>query len=181
MAAHAELMRLQAGREDPPRYRGSTSQVPGGPRCERALLSERGGTSALRRYRASMLSSTNWKASTPTTNTNFGAQSHGLITRCLRFVAWITPPRKTRFRMVGRPCPGGSDYPLGPAERFRLFHPPYRLCLAHPKLNIKVNQAALSKSIANAFNKATPFCNASTRLNKRCGLFAAQIGPFVPS
>jgi hypothetical protein len=109
------------------RYGGDrTSQVPGGPRCERALLSDPGGTSALGRYRASMLSSTKWKASTPTTNTNFGAQSHGLPTRCLRFAGWITPPpRKTRFRMAGQPCPGGSDYPLGPIERFQVIHPPF--------------------------------------------------------
>ena len=98
-----------------------TSQVPGGPRCERALLSDPGGTSALGRYRASMLSSTKWKASTPTTNTNFGAQSHGLCTRCLRFAGWITPPpRKTCFRMAGQPCPGRNDYPLGPTERFQV-------------------------------------------------------------
>ena len=104
---------------------GRTSQVPGGPCCERALLSDPGGTSALGRYRASMLSSTNWKASTPTTNINFGAQSHGLPTRCLRFAGWITPPpRKTRFRMAGQPCPGGSGYPLGPTERFQVVHPP---------------------------------------------------------
>jgi hypothetical protein len=125
-----------------------TSQVPGGPRCERALLSDPGGTSALGRYRASMLSSTNWKASTPTTNTNFEAQSHGLFTRCLRFAGWITPPpRKTRFRMAGQPCPGGSDYPLGPTERFQVIPSSFpRLRLAHPILNIKVGQAALSKS-----------------------------------
>src|SRR5205085_2570291 len=103
-----------------------TSQVPGGPRCERALLSDPGGTSALGHCRASVLSSAKWKASTPTTNTNFGTQSHGLCTRCLRFAGWITPPpRKTRFRMAGPPCPGGSDYPLGPTERFQVIHPPF--------------------------------------------------------
>jgi hypothetical protein len=31
----------------------------------------------------------------------FGAQSHSLHTRCLRFAKWVTPmPRKTRFRLV---------------------------------------------------------------------------------
>jgi hypothetical protein len=31
----------------------------------------------------------------------FGAQSHGLGTRCLRFVGWIAPPpRKTRFPLL---------------------------------------------------------------------------------
>jgi hypothetical protein len=125
-----------------------TSQVPGGPRCERALLSDPGGTSALGRYRASMLSSTNWKVSTPTTNTNFGAQSHGLPTRCLRFVGWLTPPpRKTRFRMAGQPFPGGSEYPLGPTERFQVIPSSFpRLRLAHPNVNIEVRQTGLSKA-----------------------------------
>ena len=125
-----------------------TSQVPGGPHYERALLCDPGGTSALGHYRASMLSSANWKASTPTTNTNFGAQSHGLYTRCLRFAGWITPPlRKTRFRMAGQPCPGGTEYPQGPNERFQIFSFSFpRLRLAHPNLNIKVGHAALSKS-----------------------------------
>ena len=127
---------------------GRTSQVPGGPRCERALLSDPGGTSALGHYRASMLSSTNWKASTPTTNINFGAQSHGLPTRCLRFATWVAPPpRKTRFRMAGRPCPGGTDYPLGPTDRFQVSPSSFpRLHLAHPNSNIKRGHAALSKS-----------------------------------
>jgi hypothetical protein len=121
-------------------------QVPGGPCCERALLSDPGGTSALGHYRASMLSSTNWKASTPTTNTNFGAQSHGLSTRCLRFAGWITPPpRKTRFRMAGRPCPGGSDCPLGPTERFQVFPSSFpRLCLAHPFQSIEIKKLTIN-------------------------------------
>jgi len=57
---------------------------------------------------------------------NFEAQSHGPSTHCLRFAGWVTPPpRKTRFRMAGRPCPGGTDYPLGSNERFQLVHPPF--------------------------------------------------------
>jgi len=58
-------------------------------------------------------------------NQHFGAQSRCPLTRCLRFAGWVAPPRKTRLRMAGEPCPGGSDYPLGPTERFRLFHPPF--------------------------------------------------------
>ena len=35
---------------------------------------------------------------------NFEAQSHGPLTRCLRFAGWVAPPpRKTRFRMAGQP------------------------------------------------------------------------------
>ena len=34
---------------------------------------------------------------------SFGAQSHGLGTRCLRFVGWVAPaPRKTRFPLLAR-------------------------------------------------------------------------------
>jgi hypothetical protein len=48
----------------------------------------------------------------------------------------------------GRPTfPGGAGYPLGPNERFQVISSPFpRLLLAHPNLNIKVGQAALSKS-----------------------------------
>ena len=79
------------------------------------MLSDPGGTSALGHCRALVLSSANWTASTPTTNANFGAQSHGPHTRCLRFAGWITPPpRKTRFRrlanLTGRDwLPAGSQ------------------------------------------------------------------------
>jgi hypothetical protein len=98
------------------------------------LLFDPGGTVALGHCRASVLPSAIWTASTPATFPHFGAQSHGLLTRCLRFAGWVTPPpRKTRFRMAGQPCPGGTDYPLGPNERFQVnpFSFP-RLCLAHP-------------------------------------------------
>jgi hypothetical protein len=68
-----------------------------------------------------VLSSAIWTTSTPATLPDFGAQSHGPLTRCLRFARWVTPPpRKTRFRMAGQPCPGGNGYPLGPNERFQL-------------------------------------------------------------
>jgi hypothetical protein len=81
--------------------------------CERAVLSDPGGTSALGHYRASVLSSANWTASTPTTNANFGAQSHGPHTGCLRFAGWITPPpRKTRFRRLAN-LTGRDWLPVG--------------------------------------------------------------------
>ena len=97
-----------------------TSQVPGEP-YGRAMLYDSGETSALDHHRALVLSSANWKASTPTTNTNFGAQSHGPHIRCLRFAGWIAPsPRKTRFRMAGPPFRTGL-VPAGPYERFQLI------------------------------------------------------------
>ena len=103
-----------------------TSQVPGGPRCERALLSDPGGTSALGRYRASMLSSTNWKVSTPTTNTNFGAQSHGLPTRCLRFVGCL-PHRHARLASgwLASLFRAGVNTRWVLPKGFRLFLPPF--------------------------------------------------------
>src|SRR3990172_2462233 len=43
---------------------------------------------------------------------NFGAPSHGLDTRCLRFAEWIAPPpRKTRFRLLARLCREGFTPP----------------------------------------------------------------------
>ena len=103
-----------------------TSQVPGGPHYERALLSDPGGTSALGYCRALVLSSAKWTASTPATNTNFGAQSHGPLTRCLRFAGWITPPpRKTRFRMAGQPFRAGLITRWVQTKGFRSSHPPF--------------------------------------------------------
>ena len=102
-----------------------TSQVPGGPHCERALLFDPGGTLALGHCRASVLSSAIRHDVDSHNSQNFEAQSHGPPIRCLRFAGWVTPPpRKTRFRMAGQPCPGGSGYPLGPTERFQVIHPP---------------------------------------------------------
>jgi hypothetical protein len=55
---------------------------------------------------------------------NFGAQSHGLFARCLRFAAFIpgcpvVRPRKTRFRLVVSLCRTGSR-PLGSLVKFLL-------------------------------------------------------------
>src|SRR5947209_15268830 len=51
-------------------------------------------------------------------NPPFGAQSHGLGTRCLRFAAWVSPgPRKTRFPLVA-PLRDGIGYPQDSNERF---------------------------------------------------------------
>jgi hypothetical protein len=92
-----------------------TSQVPGGPHYERALLFDPGGTSALGHCRASVLSSATFDDVDSHDLQHFEAQSHGPFTRCLRFAGWVAPPpRKTRFQMAGQPCPGGNGYPLGP-------------------------------------------------------------------
>ena len=108
----------------PPRF-------PGGPHCIHALLSDPGGISTsghgrmaspdsdyerfvARDYRGPCLLHcsptplqrvdtafrTSPKRRLPQL-TYFGAQSHGLHTRCLRFATRVTPmPRKTRFRLV---------------------------------------------------------------------------------
>jgi hypothetical protein len=99
-----------------------TSQVPGGPHCKRALLFDPGGTLALGHCRALVLSSAIRDDVDSHDSQNFEAQSHGPPTRCLRFAGWVTPPpRKTRFRMAGQPCPGGSGYPPGPNEKFQVI------------------------------------------------------------
>ena len=90
---------------------------PGNPNCAFALLYDPGRTERTRPLRCDRYC--------PRSNhdegsriANFEAQSHGLSTRCLRFVGWVTPPpRKTRFRR--RPSlPDGVDYPQGSNERF---------------------------------------------------------------
>jgi hypothetical protein len=59
-------------------------------------------------------------------NSNFGAQSHGPLTRCLRFAGWVAPPpRKTRFRMAGRPFRAGLGTRWVPTKGFWLFHSPF--------------------------------------------------------
>jgi hypothetical protein len=99
------------------------------------------------RTSALVLSSANWTASTPTTNANFGAQSHGPHTRCLRFAGWITPPpRKTRFRRLANLT--GRDWLPGGSQRKVSGHPSSfpRLRLTHPIYSIEVGHFRVSKS-----------------------------------
>src|ERR1700694_4841820 len=110
-----------------------TSQVPGGPLYERALLSDPGGTSALGHYRASMLPSAQRTASAPTTMLISGlnhtarpfavyASQSGLLHRHARLASgWLA-------NLSGR-----TGYPLGPTERFQIISSSFpRLHLAHP-------------------------------------------------
>lgn len=70
---------------------------------------------------------------------HFGALSHGLYTRCLRFAVPVTrAPRKTRYRWMAGPCRTG----LVPAGFLTPFHDGLRrqfqatkLCLAHINLS----------------------------------------------
>ena len=61
-----------------------------------------------------------------------GAQSHGLGTRCLRFVGWVTPALHARLASRCWPLYGdGIGYPQDSAERFQTKSSPFlELCLA---------------------------------------------------
>jgi hypothetical protein len=57
---------------------------------------------------------------------NFGAQSRGFGTRCLRFkngVATVTC--KARFRPAGLAFTGRASNPLDRYKRFQIIHPPF--------------------------------------------------------
>ena len=67
---------------------------------------------------------------------DFGAQSHGLFARCLRFAAFlpgcpVVRPRKTRFRLVVSLCRTGSR-PLGSLVKFPLHLHRFLLTQALP-------------------------------------------------
>jgi hypothetical protein len=90
---HATLYRFGDGR---------VSQVPGEPSCAYALLFDPGRTDApgltVRRR-----GPRNLENEGSHDVCNFGAPSHGLDTRCLRFARWVAPPgRKTRFPLSAR-------------------------------------------------------------------------------
>ena len=73
---------------------------------------------------------------------NFGAQSHGLHLRCLRFAASVTrSPRKTRFRAVASLTRAGLDpqdlYERFPSDSSHVISSPFpELCSAHATLRI---------------------------------------------
>lgn len=82
---------------------GRFSQVPGKPHCGHALLFDPGGAARARPYSAAVLPSVHAKNVGPRDNNSFVAQSHGLSTRCLRFVGMVTASqRKTRFRRLAK-------------------------------------------------------------------------------
>ena len=68
---------------------------------------------------------------------NFGAQSHGLHLRCLRFAVTVTrPPRKTRFRAGASLTRAGFDpqdlYRRFPSDSSHVISSPFpELCSAH--------------------------------------------------
>ena len=58
---------------------------------------------------------------------DFGAQSHGPLTRCLRFAVPVTrTPRKTRFRLLAKLCRAGLVTRRVPSKGFRVtLLPPF--------------------------------------------------------
>jgi len=85
------------------------SQVPGEPFCAYAVLSDPGRTGCSRPIRCIGMASVHRTTKAPTRG-NFGAQSHGLNTRCLRFVRWVARTRrKTRFRLLAKLCRTGLN------------------------------------------------------------------------
>jgi hypothetical protein len=101
-----------------PRGGGRASQVPGEPHCAHALLSDPGGTSAPGHLGASVLPSANFTTSAPTI-TPFEAPSHGLHTRCLRFVTTVTRSHARLASDCWPALPGGIAYPLGSSTEFQ--------------------------------------------------------------
>jgi hypothetical protein len=94
-----------------------SSQVPGGPHCVHALLSDPGGTSALGHYRASVLSSALCTTSTPATTIFRGSitrPAHSLST--LRRMDYSTATQDSL--PVGWPALSGWDsIPTGPQRK----------------------------------------------------------------
>src|SRR4051812_15982889 len=99
-------------------------KVPGDPLCARAVLLDPGRTSACPgSRRASVLPYALPRASAPTLNNYFGADSHGPFARCLRLVVRVTPnctqdslPARLPWRL-----PAGVDYPTGSNMGFQLI------------------------------------------------------------
>jgi hypothetical protein len=104
--------------EGPPRFLGDLR--------ERALFSDPGGTTNARplRHRDSAFRHFNNVGSREFNA--FGAQSHGPLTRCLRFAAPVArTPRKTRFRPLAKLCRAGLVTRRVPTKGFRLWLPPF--------------------------------------------------------
>jgi len=100
------------------------------------LPSDPGGTGAPGHSALAMLPSARDTASAPT-KVDFGAQSHGLHLRCLRFAVTVTQaPRKTRFRLVATLGRAGLDpqdlFGKFPSDSSHAISSPFpELCSAH--------------------------------------------------
>ena len=95
------------------------SQVPGEPWCAHAVFSDPGRTTASCHNDAAARPPFAERRRLPARG-NFGAQSHGLGTGCLRFAPWVTRTgRKTRFRSLARLSRAGLVTRRVPTKGFR--------------------------------------------------------------
>jgi hypothetical protein len=108
--------------------RSRASQVPGQPQCQHALLSDPGGT---KRARLPLHVRTAFRSLKDVGSHNkrcFVAQSHGLLTHCLRFTLTVTGPG-ARLASGWLPTFTGWDsHPLGCTTQF----PKLSLLSKHP-------------------------------------------------
>src|SRR5437016_3705563 len=89
---------------------------------------------------------------------DFGARSHGIGTRCLRFAGRVTPPpRKTHFRLLAKLCRAGFVHPQGCHERF-------------PRSSLFLLVSSLPEAM-------TPFIPSREGLERRCGGNLDGVGP----
>jgi hypothetical protein len=118
---------------------GRTSQVPEESSCVDALLSDPGRTDPSGLTTEPARPPLCPQRRLPRPNQSFGAPSHGLSTRCLRFAVWVAPePRKTRFPLLAA-LRDGIGYPQDSNERFQS-------CFLHL---ILPSQASWRKDILN--------------------------------
>jgi len=98
------------------------SQVPGEPRCERALFFDPGGIVGARPLRRHDAAFRHFNNVGSRGYIRIGAQWHGPLAGCLRFAGRVAPaPRKTRFRSLAKLSRAGVGPPQGPYERFRRY------------------------------------------------------------
>ena len=92
---------------------------------------------------------------------NFGAQWHGLDTRCLRFAAWVAPARRpTRFRLLAKLYRAGLATCKVPTKGFR--HDPY-MSSPFPKLP-GANDVAFFCPFSAPGGQTQPKCSPKLRL-----------------
>jgi hypothetical protein len=99
-------------RRTPPRFLGCPRGVP----WSRPAVEQPGGTPRPGRYGRAVLPSATRKASAPTSKP-FEAQSHGPLTRCLRFTTTVAR-RRARLASGRWPAFAGQDRPAGLRARF---------------------------------------------------------------
>jgi hypothetical protein len=130
-----------------------TSQVPGEPFCAYALFFDPGRTAHIRPSRCVGMAPAMTTTRTPTMNHAFGAPSHGLGTRYLRFVLRT----QDTLPVVGQTLRGGIDYPQGSIERFRE-------CLLH---SVPLSQALTWRN-ATTCHEASWACVKVSAIADRC-------------